>query len=159
MITDYIDAQLAYLERLRKMRVRESEHLSAVDFQLFSSRFDPLIKRTEEEINAKLAKASVKCRSTFPRSSMYATGSIYRGEHLAGVAYCSAWQNDNANSVVATTGPIASLELNAANIVGTIFEAPKVAGKVFITHLSASEDAYALLSPSAFRPAPLRHTA
>lgn len=47
---DYIEAQEAYLERLQRMRQREKEHLSDVDFALFISRFDRLISKVENEL-------------------------------------------------------------------------------------------------------------
>jgi hypothetical protein len=50
MTLDYVNARKAYLERLRGMRSRELENLSAVDFHLFTSRFDPLIKKIETEV-------------------------------------------------------------------------------------------------------------
>jgi hypothetical protein len=50
MTLDYVNARKAYLERLRAMRSRELENLSAVDFDLFTSRFDPLIEEIETEV-------------------------------------------------------------------------------------------------------------
>jgi hypothetical protein len=45
-----INAMQVYLERLMRMRQREKEHLSDVDFVLFISRFDPLISKVEKEL-------------------------------------------------------------------------------------------------------------
>jgi hypothetical protein len=47
---EYIDAQEAYINRLKCMRQREKENLSDVDFALFTSRFDQLIAKTETEL-------------------------------------------------------------------------------------------------------------
>jgi hypothetical protein len=45
-----IDAQKAYLERLKSARRREQRHLSDADFQVFIARFDKLIQRVETEL-------------------------------------------------------------------------------------------------------------
>jgi hypothetical protein len=50
MTPDYVNARKAYLDRLRAMRRRELENLSSVDFDLFSSRFDPLIEEIATEV-------------------------------------------------------------------------------------------------------------
>lgn len=49
-MTDYFECRKDYLKRLQVMRERERKHLSRVDFELFTSRFDLLINKVQHEI-------------------------------------------------------------------------------------------------------------
>jgi hypothetical protein len=50
MTRDYVEARKGYRDRLKEIRERERRHLSSVDYQLFSKRFDRLIAEVEAEI-------------------------------------------------------------------------------------------------------------
>ena len=67
-----IDAQKAYLERLRSMRRREERHLSVADFQVFVKRFEQLIRRVETELQA-LESALNTPIQTFPNGIVCTT--------------------------------------------------------------------------------------
>jgi hypothetical protein len=54
-----VEAQRAYLERLRAMRHREQQHMSKVDFEIFIKRFDDLLQRVESDLQALEANCQV----------------------------------------------------------------------------------------------------
>ena len=87
MTRDYVNSNKAYLERMKQLRQREKEHLSAVDFSLFVKRFDRLISKIEAEL--RIAEAWEGSHSTCILLSCApgAGGSVVLGTYLSAFSY------------------------------------------------------------------------
>jgi hypothetical protein len=69
------------------MRQREKEHLSAVDFELFSKNFDRLIAKAESELNLGKIVHGLQLRSFLISAPTACNGSVVLGSNSSVSAY------------------------------------------------------------------------
>ena len=122
MTSDYFEVRKTYLDRLKQMREREEKHLSAVDFDLFSSRFDRLIATVKSEIDEFEISQASRCRVLVNRNSVPCGGSVYRAGLLTSqMLYVSIFgSNEKADPPGSAADNATALKL--INLQSTIYE-------------------------------------